>query len=194
MAPKSICSVPNCGKPREKRDWCGSHYERWLRHGDPTAGRIRRGEYARYFDEVVMPYEGDDCLIWPYSRNESGYGKLTYEGKVQIASRLVCEKANGPPPSSKHEAAHECGKGHLGCVSKRHLSWKTHAANQSDKRRHGTLMSGERHHNSKLREADVRAIRQMNRTRTHAQLAERFGVSKGTINDIVMGLTWKNVA
>jgi len=30
-----ICSVKGCGKPQKQREWCGMHYERWRRHGDP---------------------------------------------------------------------------------------------------------------------------------------------------------------
>lgn len=29
------CAVPSCDRPRSKRDWCGKHYLRWWRHGDP---------------------------------------------------------------------------------------------------------------------------------------------------------------
>jgi hypothetical protein len=32
------CSIENCSRNREKRGFCGPHYKRWLRHGDPLAG------------------------------------------------------------------------------------------------------------------------------------------------------------
>lgn len=35
MVPK-ICSIPECGKPARGRGWCGTHWLRWRKHGDPT--------------------------------------------------------------------------------------------------------------------------------------------------------------
>lgn len=43
MATSRICSVANCGKPRRKGEWCGAHYMRWRRHGDPLGGGAKPG-------------------------------------------------------------------------------------------------------------------------------------------------------
>lgn len=32
----SLCAVTGCGRPRKKREWCGMHYLRWYKHGDPA--------------------------------------------------------------------------------------------------------------------------------------------------------------
>lgn len=136
--PKRICSIENCGNPHLARGWCCAHYNRWQKHGSPIRGRINNGEASRYFREVVLAYNGSDCLSWPYSCNDSGYGKMQFDGRVQIVSRLVCEHVNGPPPTPKHDAAHSCGKGHEACCTKHHLSWKTRAENMADKIVHGT--------------------------------------------------------
>lgn len=32
----NTCSVEGCEKPVRARGWCGRHYVRWLKHGDPT--------------------------------------------------------------------------------------------------------------------------------------------------------------
>lgn len=77
MAIRRICSVEDCGKPHLARGWCGLHYQRWSVSGDPSADRPARsnkGEAQRFFREVVLTYEGDECLIWPYSRDNYGYG------------------------------------------------------------------------------------------------------------------------
>lgn len=31
-----MCAVEGCTKRRRARGWCGAHYERWRRWGDPT--------------------------------------------------------------------------------------------------------------------------------------------------------------
>lgn len=132
------CSVPECGRTSKARGLCSRHYHRWERHGDPLAGGTTRGEPARYLAQVVLPYAGDECLTWPYSRMKNGYANHTHEGRTVVLSRLVCNLVYGAPPTPRHEAAHSCGNGHLGCVNPRHLCWKTHTENEADKLIHGT--------------------------------------------------------
>jgi hypothetical protein len=136
---------------------------------------------------VVLAYDGNECLIWPYARIKAGYAQL---GGGKYVHRLACEELYGPPPTPEHEAAHSCGNGHLGCVAKRHLSWKTHAENMADKLIHGTHNRGERQGRSKLTEANVREIRQLNGIFLDREIAAIFGVSRGTINDIMRRTTW----
>jgi hypothetical protein len=35
----ATCKIENCSAQVEAKGWCKSHYNRWLRHGDPLAGR-----------------------------------------------------------------------------------------------------------------------------------------------------------
>ena len=88
-----------------------------------------------------VDYQGDDCLPWPFCRDgRVGRGRMGHEGKRPWAHRLMCELAHGPPPTPKHQAAHECGKGHYGCVNPRHLAWKTNSENQLDRRKNGNML------------------------------------------------------
>lgn len=141
------CSIEGCDKPAMSRGWCSAHWHRAYRNnGDPLAGRkpgAKAGEPQEYLRDVVLPYNGEDCLTWPFGRS-SGYGKIHLTGGQYLVSRVVCETVNGPPPTARHEAAHSCGKGHEGCVNPRHLSWKTPAENWADKYAHGTDNRGER--------------------------------------------------
>lgn len=36
-----ICAVEGCDRPARALGWCGPHRYRFLRHGDPLAGRSR---------------------------------------------------------------------------------------------------------------------------------------------------------
>lgn len=36
------CAVPDCTRPHYARDLCGTHYQRWLRHGDAEYVREAR--------------------------------------------------------------------------------------------------------------------------------------------------------
>jgi hypothetical protein len=141
----------------------------------------RKFEAAEYFDTVVMEYDGDECLDWPFAKNRSGYGRLKRDGKLHFVSRLVCQKAHGDPPSNEHQAAHSCGNGHLGCCTKRHLSWKTFQANIMDRHEHGTL---------KLSPDDVASIRKMAGSISGRKLARQFGVSGCLVSKIINRKVW----
>jgi len=191
MATSRLCSIPDCGKPAKVRGWCQNHYSRWRKHGDPSAGRINRGDALRYFREVVLVYDGDQCLTWPFSKN-GGYGQMRFDGKPQLVSRLVCEAVYGPPPSPRHAAAHNCGKGDLGCCSPNHLRWATYAENSADQVLHGTSIRGERQGHAKLTAEKVRQIREMAKRGTrYKHISETYAVAFQTVFDIVHRRTWK---
>lgn len=186
-----ICSIADCGKPHVARGWCIVHYQRWSRHGDPLAGRkTMNGEPHRYYRDAVLTHDGDDCLSWPYAVSVGGYGRMKKGGTMRFVHRLVCEDVNGPPPTSKHEAAHSCGNGHLGCVNPKHLSWKTNAENVADRVAHGTVAMGEKNGQSILSEDDVHAIRSMQGVCPVSETAAQFGVDEATIRRIYAGQTW----
>jgi hypothetical protein len=109
---------------------------------------------------------------------------------VEYVHRLVCEYVNGAAPTPRHHAAHSCGNGHLGCVTPRHLSWKTPSENADDKLVHGTAQRGEKHAHAKLTENQVRIIRELKGTASQTTLAERFGVSPTTIGQIHNRRVW----
>ncbi|MEO6532853.1 MAG: helix-turn-helix domain-containing protein [Pseudolysinimonas sp.] len=138
-----------------------------------------------------MSYEGDECLIWPFNRNTHGYATVGVHGRRRIVSRMVCQMGRGEPPSPDHEAAHSCGHGAEGCVAKRHLSWKTHTANEHDKVEHGTVNRGTRNGGAKITEADARMVLTLSTDGlSQRKIAERFGISQGTVSKIVRGEKW----
>lgn len=137
------CSIPECecnahSSAKGSKGYCRTHYDRMFKYGDPLGKSTPRGAPKRFIEDVVLKYNGDDCVTWPYANNTRGYGLIMVGGTLKLASRVICEIVNGPPPTPEHHAAHSCGKGHLLCVAKRHLSWKTPIENMADKVVHGT--------------------------------------------------------
>lgn len=181
------CSVDGCEKLAETRGLCGAHYSRLKRHGDPLAGRFPQGQAKEFFHNVVLPYQGDDCLIWPFSTS-AGYGSIKINGKTEHVHRLVCETAHGQPPEGKPQAAHFCGNRR--CVAQKHIRWASLSENQIDKWGHGRMSFGEHHGNSKLTESDVRKIRSMKGRRTGDEIAEIFGISAAWVSQIHRGIAW----
>lgn len=191
MATSRICSIPNCGKRHKARGFCGSHYMRWLAHGDANAGRTPPGDPERFVRDIAFNYEGSACLEWPYARSSTGYATLKIGfGKNAMVSRIVCQHANGDAPTPQHEAAHSCGNGHLGCVNPRHLSWKTHMDNEADKRLHGTLQRGERNGKTRLTEVEVRAVRADRGKVPIRETASIYGISEVCVSQIQNRKRW----
>ncbi|MCZ0964602.1 hypothetical protein, partial [Paracoccus benzoatiresistens] len=130
---RSMCSVKDCEKPKHARGLCQMHNRRRQMPGTPLVKRLHSETDFRvkWIDEHAR-HHGNECLIWPFAAGDRKRGVLTYGGKVMSAPKAMCLAAHGEPPTAKHESAHSCGKGHLGCVHPGHLSWKTRKENRAD--------------------------------------------------------------
>lgn len=184
------CIIQGCEKRVHARGWCQAHYSRWLRNGDPLAGMTGPDEAGRFFREVVLACRSDECLIWPFSRTDTGYAQIWVGGKNKRAHRLACEAINGPAMPSM-EAAHSCGNGSGGCVNPLHLTWKTRAENIADQETHGTRLRGSDKPKSKLTEGDVLSIRRS--SQPIRLLAEKYCVSSATIDAVIKRKTWRHI-
>lgn len=184
------CNNSACTESRGSCGYCNLHYQRMRRYGNPLGGRTMRGAPLEFLNRALN-YNGDECLLWPFSKTNQGYGQIRLGGKLVLASRYVCGEVNGPAPNKTDHAAHECGNGHLGCITPKHLRWKTHTQNQRDKEKHGTLPKGEGHFQSKLTEKDVRDILELRGVKSQREIAMRFGVFQTTVSSILTGRTWK---
>lgn len=188
---RSPCTVDGCGKPMHSHGYCPSHLQRFRRHGNPLGGRkTYKGDGRAYFENVVLAYEDDDCLIWPFTRGGGGYAYLFDGGKSKRVARLVCERTQGPPRPGD-EAAHSCGNGHEGCVSPAHLSWKNHDGNMKDMVKHGRSQRGEKSTSAKLTTGEVERIKGGLLTKmTQSEIARGHGVSRQAIHSIAKGHSW----
>ena len=74
------------------------------------------------------------CWIWTGAVSVRGRPYVKVGKKSQLVARPVCEAVHGPPPTSKHQAAHDTQNGCFGklCVSPHHLRWATNGENQQD--------------------------------------------------------------
>lgn len=188
-----VCGVDGCGSPATGRGFCNKHYQRWYRHGDPTAGDDRQtksGQAIQWLKAHVRHADARNCLTWPFARFPTGRAKIGFEGRTTFAYRVMCCLAHGDPPTAQHEVAHSCGRGHEGCVNPAHLRWATSAENGQDMVRHGTSTRGTRNPMVKLTEDDVRSIRALAGTLTQAKLAAHYGVHPQHVHCIVVGKAW----
>lgn len=189
LADAVLCAVTGCDKPAHCQLMCNGHYYRYKRYGDPLAGRTPDGE-PEAFLRRLMAGKNTDCIYWPYAKGRDGYGQVRYLGKMWRPARLLCQWKYGDPPTAAHQAAHSCGKGHLGCVNPQHVSWKSPLQNSDDKRAHGTVLAREYAPAAKLGSQDVERIRQIGRARTQESIAAEFGVSQAHVSKILLHKIW----
>lgn len=187
------CSLKDCSNKHYQAGLCCSHYERKRKHGDPMAGGASKGAAINWIMESIA-YEGDDCIAWPFYRAKSGYGRITYNSKRLVASRLMCELAHGLPPSSDMDAAHSCGNGHKGCMNPRHLSWKSKVENSADRIIHGTHRQGADINFTKLKEHEVLEIfRRAKAGDPQKEIASDFGIVQAQVSRILLKQRWRHL-
>lgn len=106
------CSIPKCGRGGKLiRGWCGLHYKRWRRNGDPLGGRPSH----KTLEEAFAGYteRRGDCLIWTGPINADGYGWTRVGGEHVFAHRYAWEREHGPIPEGlvidhRHHCDHAC--------------------------------------------------------------------------------------
>lgn len=143
------------------------------------------------FDKSAGP---DGCWIWKaYICPNNGYGVVNaaVAGKRTTAHRHSYKLTHGDPGPLSVLHACDCRK----CGNPRHLWAGTQKENLMDAHKKGRpIMArpGEDHPFAKLTSAAVREIRST--TASARVLAERYGVTRATVQAARRGATWRHVA
>lgn len=156
----------------------------------PPTGAVQ----AFLADLVARKDEIIGCVYWPFARDGKGYAKINLGGKPNNVHRVVCAAVNGPPPTPKHQAAHNCGNGKLGCVSPHCVRWATQKENEADKVAHGTKLVGSDVGNSKIDEDTAREIHVLRAGgMTSDAIASRLNILGQQVRRITSGDRWSHV-
>lgn len=131
------------------------------------------------------------CWPWTASRDRDGYGWLGPKSIARKAHRAAYILAHGQIPPGM-VVMHACDN--PPCCNPAHLSVGTPGDNTRDAIAKGRALVGEINNSAKLTEAAVERIRHLHaRGTTRLELAQRFGVCRRQINDIVTGRAWRHV-
>ena len=142
-----------------------------------------------------IPEPNSGCWLWTVACNNYGYGSFrrreTVGGKLRnyLAHRLTYQHFRGPIPTGL-QVLHQCDV--PSCINPDHLFLGTQAHNMADMAAKGRSMRGARNVNTKLTEAQVRAIRADRRKLR--EIAADYGTTLQNIWYVKNGDTWKHVS
>src|ERR1700735_36816 len=127
----------------------------------------------------------DKCILWPFSVNADGYGKLSIKGRDTTAHRVSFLATNGFWPYP--ETLHSCHT--PACFNPFHLRQGTRLENERDARRRGKYAC-----NVKVNTDGINRIRgeYIRGDPVHGArpLARKYGVDRKQIRNIALKKCW----
>lgn len=191
------CAVVGCDRDQKAKGLCNTHYDR-ARAGLPLNIPIRAKAPDGYSAEEAFNYwassEPTDtgCIEWTGRVLPSGYGSLSISGNAKLAHRTAWEIANGRAVPTGLVVRHSCDNPL--CVNARHLLLGTYAENSADMTSRNRQAFGENISTAKMTEDSVRELRRLRECGlTYTQLAERFGISRSQVSNIIHRVSWKHL-
>lgn len=196
-----LCSIDGCDQGALARSWCAKHYQRWRKHGDPTAILTNNGvpPEQRFWTKVAIG-NPDECWPWLASRDGGGYGLFKVNGSNVHASRFAYSITYSKTIPDGLIVMHRCDN--PPCVNPLHLVLGTYTDNARDRDTKGrgytpgpiVPVRGERHPNTSLTTSQVRDIRtRFANGDLRSELAVAFNVGWSTVDRIVKRRVWTHV-
>ncbi len=167
-----------------------------------TGATCKRSHRHRFW---ARAYRTEGCWEWRGHRNGSfGYGRVTINGRRELAHRWAWLLVNGPIPEGLW-VLHHCDNPQ--CVRPDHLYLGTATDNAHDRdiRNRGsrgaahaakmTVRRGSQNKRAKLTESQVAEIRRRytGRYGQQQELAEEYGIHRMTLHRIVHRQRWTHV-
>lgn len=175
------------GHTAPRRAYCSSECIGAMRRALPV-----KSPADRLWSRVAKT--GTGCWEWQGYRLPLGYGQIGVRKKVVLTHRLAWELTHGPIPDGL-VVRHKCDN--PPCCNPDHLELGTQQDNVNDAIERNRIAVGFALPHTVLSDADVRAIRReyscvrgpgiWGAESNSAELAERYGVTKYHITEIIAG-------
>ncbi len=164
----------------------------------PRGKYPRKSAIDRFMDYIDWSAcaAGHTCWEWTGEKMRRGYGRLSFEGKRQLASHFSYEYFHKIKIPNGMCICHKCDN--PGCVNPQHLFLGTQKDNIQDAVKKNRVdrthkAKGEMAGNSKLTNIQVISIRKEYKKGNGVVLAKKYGVTCQTIYEIIKNETWKSV-
>lgn len=148
----------------------------------------------RFLDNVI-PDQVTSCWLWKLRKDKDGYGKIKWQHIVRSAHRVSAHLYLGLKFEDSHIlVCHHCDNPE--CVNPDHLYLGTVRNNFDDAVSRGSIKwySDEKSPNHKLSKNDAQEIWDLKQNGAVTKdVALRFGVSRGSVENIVKGHTWPHL-
>ena len=164
------------------------------------SGRIEElrmiSDVKRYIESRVDMDPTTQCWNWRQCTNLKGYGVTSKKtvGYKEHGSTLIHRIAYMEYKNTVQKdmlVLHTCDNPK--CCNPEHLYEGTAKDNADDMISRGRAPHGERHPNAILNASDVVYIRYSDHGLSSRQLADKFGVARVTIRDIIQNRKWRHV-
>ena len=138
--------------------------------------------------------DNNDCWNWQKSKTRNGYGRFSYNKKIELVHRVTCESVHGPAPLDKPFALHSCDN--PSCCNPDHLRWGSVEDNMNDVKERNRGVKGENHGNSKLTEEQ--AIEIIDKLKNYkrgdgVKLAKEYNIHFNVISKIRQNKLWTHL-
>ena len=141
---------------------------------------------------AVSTHISDACLLYPFSLNQDGYGRLNFDGRPQLAHRVAFLIVNNhwPTPCARHTCDTPA------CVNPRHIIEGTQIDNIYDMISRGRKACGTGVMHAKVTDDLVRQMRReyIPRVNGTSKLGRKYGLNRKNVYNIVMRRAWKHVS
>lgn len=156
--------------------------------GNLGGSEERRAVIFRHFWAKVQRADAKACWPWVGQIASHGYGVFTVGRERVRAHRFAWVAARGPIPAG-HEVCHRCDN--KACVNPDHLFTGSHRDNMLDAVRKGRKRAWgvQKLDASRVLEIRARAAAGI----LHRCIAVDFGISEGTVSQIVNRKTWAHL-
>jgi len=139
----------------------------------------------RFWANVEIGSE-NECWHWLRSSSRGGYGSFGHNRKIYKSHRIALATVSDGVVGDM--ALHSCDNPR--CCNPKHLSEGDHARNMAERKERGRIQdqAGSRNPRAKLSPELIAEIRSA--TGSGAEVAARFGITRGYANALRRGLYW----